>query len=696
MAERYEIKSKIGQGGVGAVYRAFDHQLNRIVAIKRLLPPEESELDETPDELLTKEATLMSSLSHPNIISVYDAGVDADGAFVVMEFIDGETLDETIRRAALTEDDFITLAEQCLDGLMAAQGVGMLHRDIKPSNIMVRWLPTGRFQIKIVDFGLAKMSFKPTIQTIDHGDAILGSIYFLAPEQFERRPLDKRTDLYALGCVFYYALTQSYPFRGDTAADVMMAHLEHRLTPLEELRPDLSPSILRWVEDLYSRGMDERPDDAGMAINELGVAMRARTGGVASARPVEVVEDADAARDVITIPDTAVPPSPAGPPPDVPTNTSRLITSTHLTSNSKRKLITGAVPTASTGLIRQGSSGATPLTTTSRRTELPGDPDESARGFFRILLFAIPILLLLFFGLSRCTGGVNGAKEGVSGGGVKSKGGRLKQAAAVDAFAGSLLFSVEANEASTRIQNENSKDKDALGVVGEPIAGWVADNDRMALVSLELPNRPELASALRLSRVAEGRNVLRFEEGDHMHIENPGSQKKKHFFIGRSFVGLTIGIVARVESGGRLVTVEMAGDNSGSLTLEHGKSGLRFSHQYGKMKGGAHTFVSGPSKDWRAIVASFNSSNGAVQILSLDESGALEVSPIEFSQQPGLFTPSGFRVGYREPVGKANKHIDALHLKGDIAAVRLYGRSMDEEELTTLVEDLGRLWWQAQ
>ena len=269
MKERYEITGKIGQGGVGAVYRAYDHQLSRVVALKRLLPPDESELDEAPDQLLAKEATLMSSITHPNIISVYDAGVDEDGGFVVMEYVDGETLDETVSRSAFTEGDFINLAEQCLDGLTAAQAVGMLHRDIKPSNLMIRWLATGRFQVKIVDFGLAKLTVKPTIQTIDHGDAILGSIYFLAPEQFERRPLDKRTDLYALGCVFYYSLTQQYPFQGNNAASIMMAHLDHKIIPLQKFRPDLSESVVNWVNRLISRDMDERPADASDAMVEL-------------------------------------------------------------------------------------------------------------------------------------------------------------------------------------------------------------------------------------------------------------------------------------------------------------------------------------------------------------------------------------------------------------------------------------------
>lgn len=434
MIERYEITGKIGQGGVGAVYRAYDHQLGRVVALKRLLPPDESELDDAPDQLLAKEASLMSSITHPNIIGVYDAGVDADGAFVVMEYIDGETLEDTISRGALTEEDFISLAEQCLDGLIAAQEIGMLHRDIKPTNLMIRWLPTGRFQVKIVDFGLAKLTFKPTIQTIAHGDAILGSIYFLAPEQFERRPLDKRTDLYALGSVFYYALTQQYPFHGDTAAAVMMAHLEHRATPLEQLRPDLSQPVLNWVNRLISRDMEDRPDHAAAAMMELATATGGKAGTIhhatshsapaASAHETPAPQATPVAEPVIPIvePDIPVaepvipfaeldiplaeavfpiaePVEKPEPQPAQPSDAdSKLITSRK--GSASRKLITSSVSTLAAN--RVGVSSKSP-TTANRLNQAPVE-DTRARPMKRfgvILACAVPVVLLLLFILLR-------------------------------------------------------------------------------------------------------------------------------------------------------------------------------------------------------------------------------------------------------------------------------------------------------
>ncbi len=267
MDERYEIKDKIGQGGLGAVYRAIDGQLKREVALKRLLPAgEEGPAEDEVDNLL-KEATTLSALQHPNIVTVYDVGTDEKGPFVVMELLKGETFDETVERGALTEKDFRNVVAQTMEALVAAHHEGIVHRDLKPSNLMVNWLPSGKFQIKILDFGLAKFSKKPAVQTIDQTDAILGSIYFMAPEQFERVPLDARTDLYSIGALYYYCLTGEYPFSGDSAPQVMAAHLQNRVEPLAGLRPDLPAWMCDWVMWLVSREMGDRPESAQQALD---------------------------------------------------------------------------------------------------------------------------------------------------------------------------------------------------------------------------------------------------------------------------------------------------------------------------------------------------------------------------------------------------------------------------------------------
>lgn len=270
MSDRYEIQEKIGQGGIGAVYRAYDSQLKRSVAIKRMLPTEEDDVNgATPAEMILKEATTLSALQHPNIITVYDIGLDEEGAFVVMELLKGETLDQVVQRGVLTLKDFCEVVSQTLEALIAAEAAGVLHRDLKPTNVMVNWLPSKKFQVKILDFSLAKFSRTPAPQTIDQGDAIFGSIYFMAPEQFERGNLDKRTDLYSMGCLYYYCLTGQYPFQGESAAQVMASHLQGTVVPLEQIRADLPAVICQWVMWLINRYAKDRPQDSKEAFENF-------------------------------------------------------------------------------------------------------------------------------------------------------------------------------------------------------------------------------------------------------------------------------------------------------------------------------------------------------------------------------------------------------------------------------------------
>lgn len=271
MADRYTIEEEIGKGGEGSVHKAFDTQLKRHVALKRVLTTERAtaeEVEKAADNLIA-EAQTLSSLNHPNIVTVFDVGKDEEGGFVVMELLNGETLDDTVARGVLTQEDFKEVVMQTLEALMAAQSINVVHRDLKPTNVMVIWQPSGRFQTKILDFGLAKFSKNPSVQTMGQDESVMGSIYFMAPEQFERAELDERTDLYSMGCVYYHSLTGLYPFRGETAPLVMNSHLQHRVTPLEKLRPDLAPSVCQWVMWLINRDIENRPDNARMALDHF-------------------------------------------------------------------------------------------------------------------------------------------------------------------------------------------------------------------------------------------------------------------------------------------------------------------------------------------------------------------------------------------------------------------------------------------
>jgi eukaryotic-like serine/threonine-protein kinase len=268
MIDRYKILEQLGEGGAGSVYKAWDTKLQRHVAVKSLLPPARR-TTAGAGENLSSEASALSALQHPNIVAVYDLDTDGPEPFVVMEFINGETLEATVRRGAMMPDDFQQIAGETLEGLMAAHRQGMCHRDLKPSNLMFHWLPDGKWQTKLLDFGLANFGLRPAQQQLAGAGTVAGSVYFMAPEQFLHEPLDVRTDLYSAGCLFYYALTGSYPCDGATVEEVANAHLSHQVAPLHQLRPDVPRLITDWVMWLMSRQPQERPETAEAALKVL-------------------------------------------------------------------------------------------------------------------------------------------------------------------------------------------------------------------------------------------------------------------------------------------------------------------------------------------------------------------------------------------------------------------------------------------
>jgi len=261
------VGDSIGRGGLGEVFRAEDTQLHRLVAIKRM-HSEDIEAGERADKVI-QEARHLAALQHPNIVTVYDVIEDRGDVLVVMELLRGRTLQDIVESAPLLEQDFLTVMRQALEGLIAAHSLEMLHRDIKPGNLMLVDLPSGAFQVKILDFGLAKIAVEPSLQTMDQTGALMGSVYTMSPEQFEGRPLDPRSDLYSLGCVAYFALTGYYPFNGKNVPEVICAHLQRRMAPLKDLRADISPAICEWVGRMMATYPDNRPASAAAALEEL-------------------------------------------------------------------------------------------------------------------------------------------------------------------------------------------------------------------------------------------------------------------------------------------------------------------------------------------------------------------------------------------------------------------------------------------
>ncbi|RBP44646.1 serine/threonine protein kinase [Roseimicrobium gellanilyticum] len=378
MQARYKILEELGAGGAGAVYKAYDTQLDRYVAIKRLLSKEESDKGDSQSGNIKKEAASLATLQHPNVVSVFDLGSDEQGFFMVMELVEGDTLADWIGAAAMSLPDFNELATQTLEALVSAHSQSVLHRDLKPENIKVRRLPSGRLQVKVLDFGLARMSYGAKKMTEDQKGNILGSIYYMAPEQLNRKPLDGRTDLYSLGCVLYQALSGRRPFEADTVRGVMEAHLQHLVYPLSQIAPNIPQPVSDWVMWLFNLDASHRPTNAQQALNSLR--------GLAVAGWLS--EGADSVQVAVAVPDEPVYRAPA---PGVPRVSTGHIPPRPTGSVSQR--ITGTVPPRKpTGGVpprRPTGSIPTPLPSPGRRPAKVEEDEEGGMNKKKMMIYAI-------------------------------------------------------------------------------------------------------------------------------------------------------------------------------------------------------------------------------------------------------------------------------------------------------------------
>ncbi len=270
----YEILSAIGAGGMGEVYKARDTRLDRIVAIK-VLPPhlaDRSELRERFD----REAKTIASLNHPHICTLYDIGQQDGIDYLVMEYLEGETLAQRLVKGALPLEQVLQYAIEIADALDKAHRKGVTHRDLKPGNIMITKSGT-----KLLDFGLAKLKQEASPANVSLSElptakdpltaqgAIVGTLQYMAPEQLEGKEVDARTDIFAFGVVVYEMATRKRAFEGKSQASVISAIMSSDPVPMMSLQPMTPPALDRVVKRCLAKEPDERWQSANDLANEL-------------------------------------------------------------------------------------------------------------------------------------------------------------------------------------------------------------------------------------------------------------------------------------------------------------------------------------------------------------------------------------------------------------------------------------------
>jgi dienelactone hydrolase/predicted Ser/Thr protein kinase len=278
IAGKYRIIEEIGRGGMGIVYKAEDIKLKRSVALK-FLPPHLMDSDELKERFLI-EAQAAAALSHPNICVIHEVGAEEDRSFIAMEYVEGETLGDKIKRGPLKTAEALEIASQVAAGLGAAHRKGIIHRDIKTANIMV----TEQGQAKVMDFGLAKLRGG---SSLTKSQTTLGTVAYMSPEQARGEEQDWRTDLWSLGVVLYEMVSGETPFQGDRDLSVIHSIVHEEPKPLSARKPPIPSEIRRIIERALRKNRDARyasADEMRKDLRDFQESLRLRASGALSVK----------------------------------------------------------------------------------------------------------------------------------------------------------------------------------------------------------------------------------------------------------------------------------------------------------------------------------------------------------------------------------------------------------------------------
>jgi eukaryotic-like serine/threonine-protein kinase len=276
----YEVIEKLGEGGMGVVYKARDTHLDRFVAIK-VLPPQKI-ADAERKRRFVQEAKSASALNHPNIITIHDIASDDGLDFIAMEYVPGKALNQLITRKGLPLAETLRYAIQIADALATAHAAGIIHRDIKPGNVMVTGAPERSGFVKVLDFGLAKLTdkgdsndgeFTASMRQDDtpaSGEgSIVGTVSYMSPEQAEGRKVDARSDIFSFGALLYEMVTGRRAFQGDSRLSTLSAILREEPKPASEVVEGLP----REMERIITRCLRKSPERRFQAMPDLRVAL---------------------------------------------------------------------------------------------------------------------------------------------------------------------------------------------------------------------------------------------------------------------------------------------------------------------------------------------------------------------------------------------------------------------------------------